>query len=54
MFATGEQLAAALDPAAWTITTAAPDRPGADKDGNPVTLHDAVLHAVRTAHTHRR
>lgn len=47
LFATGEQLAEALDPAAWTITTAAPDRPGQDLDGNPVTLHDAVLHAVR-------
>jgi len=47
MFATGEQMAAVLDPAAWTITTAAPDRPGADEDGNAVTLHDAVLRAVR-------
>lgn len=48
MFATGEQMAESLDPAAWTITTAAPDRAGEDTDGNPVTLHDAVLHAVRT------
>jgi SAM-dependent methyltransferase len=47
MFATGEQLAELLDPAAWTIATAAPDRPGQDGEGNPVTLHDAVLHAVR-------
>jgi SAM-dependent methyltransferase len=47
MFAGGEQLAESLDPTAWTITTAAPDRPGKDKDGNPVTLHDAVLRAVR-------
>jgi SAM-dependent methyltransferase len=47
MFATGEELAELLDPEAWTITTAAPDRPGEDKDGNPLTLHDAVLRAVR-------
>jgi len=47
VLATGEQMAAVLDPAAWTITTAAPDRPGADADGNAVTLHDAVLRAVR-------
>jgi len=45
--ATGEELAELLDPEAWTITTAAPDRPGEDEDGNPVTLHDAVLRAVR-------
>jgi hypothetical protein len=47
MFAGGEQMAAVLDPEAWTITTAAPDRPGKDTDGNPVTLPDAVLRAVR-------
>jgi len=47
MFATGEQMAESLDPTVWTITTAAPIRPGTDKDGTPVTLHDAVLHAVR-------
>ena len=47
MFATGEQMAESLDPATWTITTAAPDRPGKDADGNPVTLHDAVLRATR-------
>jgi 2-polyprenyl-3-methyl-5-hydroxy-6-metoxy-1,4-benzoquinol methylase len=32
----------------WTVTGAdISDRPGKDADDNPVTLHDAVLHAVR-------
>jgi len=46
-FATGEQMATVLDPAAWEIETAAPERPGTGPEGNPVTLRDAVLRAVR-------
>ncbi len=42
MFATGEQMAEVLDPAEWTIETAAPTRAATDPDGNPVTITDAV------------
>jgi len=47
MFATGPEMAAVLDPAGWEIETAEVERPGPDSDGEPVTLHDAVLRAVR-------
>jgi SAM-dependent methyltransferase len=49
MFATGEQMAEALDPAAWTIEASAPTRAATDPDGHPVTITDAVLLAVRRA-----
>jgi 2-polyprenyl-3-methyl-5-hydroxy-6-metoxy-1,4-benzoquinol methylase len=45
---TGEQVAAALDPADWQIVAvASPARQARDPDGNPMTIHDAVMHAVR-------
>ncbi|MEO8889685.1 MAG: class I SAM-dependent methyltransferase [Jatrophihabitantaceae bacterium] len=45
---TAEQVAAELAPQDWTIVLAAsPERPATDPDGAPVTLRDAVLHAVR-------
>jgi SAM-dependent methyltransferase len=44
-----EQMATTLDPAEWEIDATNPGRPFTDPDGNPVTLHDAVLRAVRRA-----
>jgi thioredoxin reductase/protein-L-isoaspartate O-methyltransferase len=44
---TAEQIATVLDPAEWDITTSAPQRPATDQDGQPITLTDAVLRAVR-------
>ncbi|MFV2106883.1 FAD-dependent oxidoreductase [Micromonospora sp. LOL_015] len=45
---TAEQVAAVLDPQEWaSIRAETVPRPGIDPDGNPVTVHDAVLHAVR-------
>ncbi|MEV4413627.1 methyltransferase domain-containing protein [Catellatospora sp. NPDC049609] len=44
---TAEQAAAALDPADWEIHTATPGREATDAEGRPVTVHDAVLRAVR-------
>jgi SAM-dependent methyltransferase len=47
-FFTADQIAATLDPADWQIVVAAaPERQALDPDGRPVTIHDAVLHAVR-------
>lgn len=47
-FFTGDDIAARLDPALWEIVTnAAPGRQATDSDGNPVTIHDTVLHARR-------
>jgi SAM-dependent methyltransferase len=45
---TAEQAAAVLDPNEWTITTSAPARPATDPEGRPITIHDAVLRALRT------
>jgi SAM-dependent methyltransferase len=47
MFATGEKMAAVLDPAGWEIETAGPEREVTGPEGTPVTLQDAVLRAVR-------
>lgn len=44
---TAEQAAAALDPAEWEIHASTPSREVTDPDGRPVTVHDAVLRAVR-------
>jgi SAM-dependent methyltransferase len=45
---TAEEVVAGLDPDAWEVLVAgALERPGVDPDGNPVTLTDAVVHAVR-------
>jgi SAM-dependent methyltransferase len=48
MFFTADQIAAALEPDDWQIiVAAAPDRQTLDPDGRPVTIRDAVLHAMR-------
>ncbi|BCJ73789.1 hypothetical protein CS0771_33330 [Catellatospora sp. IY07-71] len=44
---TAEQAAAALAPEAWEIHTTTPSREVTDPEGRPVTIHDAVLRAVR-------
>jgi 2-polyprenyl-3-methyl-5-hydroxy-6-metoxy-1,4-benzoquinol methylase len=50
LFFTAEEVAAALDPDAWTVVLAAPaERAALDGDGLPITVHDAVLRAVRTS-----
>jgi hypothetical protein len=49
MFATGEEMAAVLDPAEWAVDTADPARQATDTDGTVVTLRDAVLCAIRRA-----
>jgi SAM-dependent methyltransferase len=47
LFATGEEMAAVLDPAEWAIETGAPPRQATGPEGTLVTIQDAVLHAVR-------
>src|ERR1019366_4301560 len=48
MFRSAEELAAALDPGDWEIGTAgAIGGPAPDLDGQPVTVKDTVLRAVR-------
>ncbi|MEV7327771.1 bifunctional NAD(P)/FAD-dependent oxidoreductase/class I SAM-dependent methyltransferase [Micromonospora sp. NPDC093244] len=48
MMYTAEDVAASLDPSRWEIVTAeARPRAATDPEGNPVTLHDAVLVARR-------
>jgi SAM-dependent methyltransferase len=47
MFATGEEMAAVLDPAEWAIETGTPQRQANGPDGTLVTLRDALLRAVR-------
>jgi SAM-dependent methyltransferase len=47
MFATGEEMAAVLDPAEWSIETGQPHRQATFPDGQTYTIHDAVLRAVR-------
>lgn len=45
---TAEQVASVLDPADWRVVRAdAPGRTAVDPDGRSITIHDAVLHAVR-------
>ena len=44
---TPDQIAAGLDPAVWAITTSEPARSATDPEGATVTVHDAVVHAVR-------
>ncbi|MFV2083682.1 FAD-dependent oxidoreductase [Micromonospora sp. LOL_021] len=45
---TAEQVAAVLDPRQWaSIRAETAPRSATDPDGNPITIHDAVLHAVR-------
>ena len=48
LFFDAGEIAAALDPAAWeVVVAAAPERETLDPNGDPVTIRDAVLHAVR-------
>jgi SAM-dependent methyltransferase len=48
LFFTAEQVAATLDPGDWSVDVAeAAARQTTDPDGAPVTVHDAVLRAVR-------
>jgi SAM-dependent methyltransferase len=44
---TADQIAVTLDPDDWQITVTAPERQAVDPDGQSVTIHDAVLRAVR-------
>lgn len=46
---TPDQIASSLDPAVWAVTTDEPSRPATDPEGQPVTVHDAVVNAVRRA-----
>lgn len=45
LFYTGEDIAGTLDPAVWDTLTSAVPREVTDPDGEPVTIHDAVLRA---------
>jgi SAM-dependent methyltransferase len=47
MFATAAEMASVLDPGAWDIETREPGREATFPDGETLTVHDAVLHAVR-------
>jgi SAM-dependent methyltransferase len=48
LFFTAGEVAAGLDPGEWEVLVAAAlERPAVDPDGNPVTVRDAVVHAVR-------
>lgn len=44
---TAEEIAAVLDPAEWDVHPSAPSRPATDPDGRTITIHDALLRAVR-------
>jgi SAM-dependent methyltransferase len=47
-FYTADEIAAALSPDEWqSIVAAAPERQALDPEGRAVTIHDAVLRAVR-------
>ena len=47
LMVTAEVMAEVLDQAEWLIEASAPERETVDPDGNPVTIADAVLCAVR-------
>jgi SAM-dependent methyltransferase len=48
LFFTADQVAAGLDPDDWqVIVAAAPERQTLDSEGRPVTISDAVMHAIR-------
>jgi hypothetical protein len=50
MMYTGEEVAAALDPAGWEVVVAeARPRAAVDPEGREITIHDAVLRARRRA-----
>jgi SAM-dependent methyltransferase len=44
---TAEEIATGLDPDGWTMQTSAPERPATDPEGRTITIHEAVLVAVR-------
>lgn len=44
---TPEDVVELLDPASWEVTLSAPARDAADPDGRSITIHDAVVYAVR-------
>jgi SAM-dependent methyltransferase len=47
-FFTAAEVAGALDPGVWNVLVAEPrPRPAAVHEGHDITVHDAVLHAVR-------
>jgi len=48
LFYTADEVAAILDPDNWqVVVAAAPERQTLDPHGQPVTIRDAVMHAVR-------
>jgi hypothetical protein len=48
MFMSAQEMAASLDPGAWDVVVAdAPGRSVSNLDGQPVTVRDTVLRAVR-------
>ena len=47
LFFTAEEEAARLSPLQWDVSATTPTRPWHDPDGNPVTISDAVVRAVR-------
>jgi SAM-dependent methyltransferase len=48
LFFTAEQVAAGLDPDDWQIVVVeSPERQTIDSEGRPVTISDAVMHAIR-------
>lgn len=54
MLFTAEEVARQLDPEEWEVLVAdAPVREGVGPDGQPMTMHDAVLHARRVARPDR-
>jgi thioredoxin reductase/2-polyprenyl-3-methyl-5-hydroxy-6-metoxy-1,4-benzoquinol methylase len=44
---TAEEIAATLDPAEWDVSVATPERRAPDPECRTITIHDAVLRAVR-------
>ena len=42
-----ERMAETFDGAGWQVEASSPSRPFVDPDGNTVTLHDAIVRAVR-------
>ena len=52
LFFTAEEIAAALDPAGWTISAESRPRTAKDPDGQEVTIHDTVLRALRKGPEH--
>jgi hypothetical protein len=47
LFFTAEEEAGRLSPLEWDVSATTPTRAWHDPDGNPVTISDAVVRAVR-------